>query len=776
MKRPLCCVCLAFIAAVFLYLLAGLLPTKTVWEMEGSQITLMGELYNKEYKNDSLVLYLRHIKKINDYLDQNINNISKQKDVMEYEYDTCVMCYMDGECFSYENEPKLGAWIAVTGEVSLFSEARNPGEFDAGLYYRTLGISFRLFDAKVTAVGASYNAYREGLYRLRKYFESVYDTVLSERDAAVLKAMALGNKTELDVQSKQLFQRSGISHILAISGLHISLIGMLFYGMLKKTGMPRILSSLLCTVLMIAYGDMVGMSSSAYRAVFMFGMKLFADAIGRTYDMMTALSLAAVLLLIEQPLYLYQSGFLLSFGAILGIGLFSDMVKPDLEHIKNKMLGGAASALSGSLSIFLVHFPILLCAYYEFPVYSFLLNLIVIPAMGLLLVMALLCLACGSVGGMLLGVSKIAGLICHILIGVFEQAGKFSLKLPLAQWIVGRPDYWKIVLFYLFVLMLYAMHCYAQKASRTPRARALNMRVAVPYWYKLLLIILVVSFLSNRNIYDTSVIFLDVGQGDGIWVESISGKHYLIDGGSSSKSQLGQYTLLPFLKYTGTTKLDAVFLTHLDEDHISGVRDLLEGYEAGSGASGIVIDRLIVAKAVIEDEAYDKLKALCEEKGIPLLYAGAGDIIGDETLYFEVLHPDKDYAPDSRNAYSLVLKLVLEEKGSQFCALFTGDVEADGEERTVRYLKETDKNVHIDLYKAAHHGSKYSNTWDLLNIVKPTLTVISCGENNRYGHPHAEAVENFEKVGSKIALTKDTGAITVHIRNGRWRVKYYKKE
>lgn len=769
MKRPLCCVCLAFVAAVFVYLLAGLLPSESVGETEGSQLTLMGELYNKEYKNDSLVLYLRHIKKIN----HNINNNSKQKEAIEYDRDISVMCYMDSTGLLHENEPRLGVWVAVEGEVSLFREARNPGEFDAALYYQTLGIYLRLFEAKVIAQGTSYSVYREGLYRLRRYLEGVYDSVLPEKTEAVLKAMVLGNRTELDLESKQLFQRSGISHILAISGLHISFIGMLVYSMLKKLGMPRRLSALLCILLIIAYGDMVGMSGSAYRAVFMFGMKLLADVLGRTYDMLTALSLAAVLLLLEQPLYLRQSGFLLSFGAVLGIGLFSDMVQPDLEQIKNKTFRRTAEAISGSLSIFLVHFPIILCSYYEFPVYSFFLNLTIIPAMSLMLVLGLLCLLCGSVGGVGFCMAKLIGLLCHLLIAVFEEAGRFSLSLPLAQWITGRPDNWKIAVFYASVLVLYLLHGYAKRASRSSRASALNMRIGIPYWYKMIVILLAVGFLSCHGIYDTRVTFLDVGQGDGIWVESISGKHYLIDGGSTSKSAVGQYTLLPFLKYMGVSRLEAVFLTHLDEDHISGVRELLEGYDNNGRVSGIKIDRVIVAEAVIKDEAYDELKGLCGKNGIPLLYAKSGDIIGDETLYFEVLHPDSDYKPTSRNAYSLVLKLTLKEKNSLFRALLTGDVEADGEEQVVDYLKENCDNTHIDVYKAAHHGSKYSNTWELVEMIKPTLSVISCGENNRYNHPHEETVANLKRAGSRIAVTKDSGAVTVRIRDGRWSVEEY---
>ena len=109
MRRPLCCVCLAFVAAVFLYLLAGMLPTNAVVETEGSRLTLMGELYNKEYKNDSLLLYLKHVKKINQNSADNVNPISNQQEIIEYKNDTCVMCYVDNSGISYENEPKMGA-------------------------------------------------------------------------------------------------------------------------------------------------------------------------------------------------------------------------------------------------------------------------------------------------------------------------------------------------------------------------------------------------------------------------------------------------------------------------------------------------------------------------------------------------------------------------------------------------------------------------------------------------------------------------------------------
>ena len=248
MKRPLCSVCLAFVAAVFVYVFSGLPPLSFGGEAEGSRLAVTGELYNKEYKNDSLVLSLKHVKIIS----SEINSFSKQTEELQMGDDLRIICYLDDDACLAPDAVKLGMRIAVEGEVSLFQKARNPGAFDAADYYRALGISFRLFDAQVTAKGSSYSAYHEGLYQLRRYFEGVYDAVLSEEDAAVLKAMVLGNKAELDPKSKQLFQRSGISHILAISGLHISLIGMMIYGIFQKLNVPRIPSAFFCIVLMTA--------------------------------------------------------------------------------------------------------------------------------------------------------------------------------------------------------------------------------------------------------------------------------------------------------------------------------------------------------------------------------------------------------------------------------------------------------------------------------------------------------------------------------------------
>ncbi|MCI8315074.1 MAG: DNA internalization-related competence protein ComEC/Rec2 [Lachnospiraceae bacterium] len=751
MRRPLCCVCAAFVVTVFLYLIISPPPEPLFDFSEGTRVTLIGELTQKEYKKETLVLRLEHVKEWRSNTQENELG--------------CVLCYIE-PCEDIA-EPKVGSMVAVEGKVSYFDRARNPGGFDAQRYYQTLGVDFRLYQTELITAGSNYSVYQETLYQLRHYLEEILDSALSEKDSAVMKAILLGNKSEMDEQSKQLFQKSGIAHIFAISGLHITLLGMGLYRILRRTYLPQQICAVFAVVLMVAYGDMVGMSSSAYRAVFMFGMQLAAQLLRRTYDMLTALALAAVLILLEQPLYLYYTGFQLSFGAILGIGCLSEVMQPFLRKKKPCFVDKIALSLCGSLSIFLIHFPIMLCIYYEFPIYSFFLNLIIIPAMSVLMAAGLLCLGAGCLPGTFgLGMAKIVGVVCHGMLSGFTWLCEGSLKLPFANWVTGRPDNWKICIFCGAVIFLYVSHQYGKRLSKNAVCEKRGIGIALPFGFRLLIVLAAVILVSDSSVDGTSLTFLDVGQGDCICVESVSGEHFLIDGGSTSESKVGAYTILPYLKYNGISKLDAVFLTHLDSDHISGVMELLE-----ESRMEVKISRICVSNAVIEDEAYHKLAVLCNARKIPIYRLKAGDQISVRDLQFEVLHPCADYKTNSRNAYSLVMKL---ESGG-VTALLTGDVESDGEYASAERLYQEIEFSGIDIYKAAHHGSKYSNTEELLTCIQPRTVIISCGEDNRYGHPHAEVVERMKQIGSDIIITKNTGAIMIKIKNGNYKIETYRK-
>lgn len=771
MRRPLCLICVAFVVSVFISLQMTPL-SESAYVEDDSMVVYTGEVYHKEYRYNNLLLYLRNVNQVSS-TNISISDVKTKNAVAEEALtgnaateeslqDMGILCYVEeGE------EPRLGSYALVRGECASFSEPRNPGGFDQKMYYRIQNIDFALKKVEVLAASDTYSKYHEGLYQIRKRMEQVFERTLPEKEASIMKAMILGNKAELDKESKLLYQKSGISHILAISGLHISLIGMGLYKLLRKLRIPTVFSAVFAVLVMIMYGDMVGSSASAFRAIFMFALKMGAEVLHRTYDMLTALAMAAVGILLEQPWYLYHTGFLLSFGAIVGIGCMLEVLKTDTkqmlinkkiqkrsEYIKNLCWNKIRESLLGSGSIFLIQFPIMLSVYYEFPIYSFFLNLLIIPAMSVVMGLGLGCMFAGSVGvwaGSMLagsvklvgeGVAQLLAYGCQGLLTLFEKLCEGTMALPGASWIVGEPSVWRVVMFYVVVLLLFLIHKYCKYVAKG--------KLCLPFPIKMIWILVAVVLLTQKTYSGLTITMLDVGQGDCIWMETATGHHYLMDGGSTSESQLAEYTLVPFLKQTGTAMLDAVFLTHLDRDHTSGVLELLEGEH------GIQIRRIVIAKAVIRDEAYEELRELCREQGIVLAYAETGDELCDGELSLEVLHPTADYVTDSRNAYSLVMKL---EYGA-FHALFTGDVEEDGESFVMQTLP-ADWKCH--LYKVAHHGSKNSNTAKLLEQIQPRLAIISCEEDNSYGHPHEETLERLADVGSRVMVTKDCGAITVKV-------------
>jgi competence protein ComEC len=216
---------------------------------------------------------------------------------------------------------------------------------------------------------------------------------------------------------------------------------------------------------------------------------------------------------------------------------------------------------------------------------------------------------------------------------------------------------------------------------------------------------------------------------------------------------------LPYLKSKGIRKLDYCILTHPDEDHKSGLIEIIK--------SDYAIDNLILPEIGIEDEAYAELEQLAREAGIQVMYISKGNVIKEDELEMECLHPYQDYVPESRNDYSTVLSMSV----GKLDILFTGDIEAKGEEEITKLLKKD-----YDILKVAHHGSKKSTSMEFLGKVKAEYAIISCGENNRYGHPHQELLERLEEEDMEILNTKDVGAITIRVK-GEW-LEYsgYKEE
>lgn len=764
MRRPICMLGLTYVTVLFLYF-CWKPYTEASYEMyEGCTVTVTGQVEKKEERISNgqkvLTVYLKNVQfldsastksqivnqditnldssnKIPNTLNLNITNKEKAaKDSIG------LLCYMESTEGSM-SEPKTGSLVCMEGRFREFAHATNPGEFDAKSFYQIQNLCGRLQHSQVIEESREYDRFREGLYQIRQYFAGLLEVSFAPREASVMRAMLLGEKSLLDDEVKMLYQLNGVIHILSISGLHISIIGMGIYKILCRLHIPDSVVVIVSVTAMYSYAVMTGMSVSANRAVMMFALHIAAKLCKRTYDMLTAIAIAAVLILLEQPLYLYHSGFLFSFGAVLGIGLLAPVVEEN--WIGSKKI---CKVMSANLAVSVFTLPVYLYFYYEYPLYSLFLNLLILPGTSLLVTDGLISIA-GAAWKMWLG--KWLAIPANLLLSLYEIGCTVFLWLPGSRNITGQIAMCQIAISAGFVILALFMN-----------HRFTKLQV----WMCLLLSLFC---LTKPNKQEFQLTFLDVGQGDCIFIADGNGGHYLIDGGSSTKSETGTYQIIPFLKAEGVAFLDAVYITHMDEDHYNGIEELLEQVNQ----NGIPVRRLVLPELCEKNKTteYEEIIQLASVKEIPVLFIKAGDSLKHGEMELTCLYPEGcaaagdesgqcSHASLTTNEASMVLSL----RYGKFDALFTGDLEGTGEEIVRdRVAKNKVTGEGVTLLKVAHHGSKNATSEEFLKTLQPDIAIISCGKNNRYGHPHEETLERLHQIGSKVMSTHEYGAITIKV-------------
>ncbi|MDE6387663.1 MAG: DNA internalization-related competence protein ComEC/Rec2 [Lachnospiraceae bacterium] len=752
-------------AAVIIAMFCTVRGAPTYNALDRKQVTVAGYVDGKEYRTsqgskvsvisltDAVVLSESQITILEQFLSDSeklpqyrLHSLWKENREQLQKEDTAgiegVLCYTEEE-----HLPRMGSLVIIQGEYRSFAHATNPGEFDAAEYYRIMRQQGRIMKSRCLAESGAYSVFSENMYRIREYCSLLLENCYGEEDASIMKAMLLGEKGTLDAEVKELYQQNGIIHILAISGLHLSVIGMGCHKLLSKMRLPSIVNIMLSAGLMYCYGTMTGMGISMLRAYIMFVMHLFAKLVGRTYDLLTAVTVAAMIVLIQQPLYLRHSGFIFSFGAICGIGIFLPAVKENLLGA-----GKAEKIILSGVAVSVPTLPVYLSFYYEFPPYSVFLNLIVIPCMTFVLLCGLVSM---GLAALLLPMGEAVAYPVQLLLGFYEKCCNICLSLPDSKWVTGCPKSWQVI---IFLGILAGLVVWNHKLPK------------LFFWQGVLCALLVLTIRLPQGLRITMV---DVGQGDCIYITEDSGIRMLIDGGSSDKQKVADYQMVPFLKYEGVSYLDAVVITHPDSDHISGIRTLLQEMDM----SGIYIGMLYLPDVgeTGRNEGYREQEYLAEQNGVPVRYIGKGDILQCGEVMLTCLHPEKGWNTTDINAYSTVLYLTY----GNFTALFTGDLEGEGERKVLEEIEnelESDtenKMVDITLLKVAHHGSKNSTKDDFLRLVNPKIALISSGRNNSYGHPHKELIERLKSCGSLIYRTQESGAVTVSVKSGKVRVEEY---
>ena len=451
--------------------------------------------------------------------------------------------YSDKECDE-------GTVIQVKGNATGFAMPSNPGAFNTKVYYNSLKIKGKIKPDSIKIIKADYDKILSYTGKLSDMLENNYKKICSDKYSSVFSAMILGKKDELDDGLETLFSDNGIGHILAISGLHISLIGMALYKLIKRTGAGDILSMAVSVTIIGLYGIMTGNNVSTVRAVVMFFAMVYSNVAEKTYDIASASALAAIVSLLDAPLLLFNCSFLLSYLAIIGIAYIVPAVKNIFEY-NSKLLDGFIA----SLSIQLAALPVNLFYFFKIQLLSVFVNVVVIPMMTVVMISAIIsgiiCFISPGIGKLTIGAAVYSLKLFEILCGICS-------KIPSSVWTPGRPSGANIVIYYL-VILIFLMQPFKKK-------RIWNIGIIIPS----------IAAVSIRLHFYFEMTFIDVGQGDGIYMETPEGTTVLIDGGSSDNKKLYEYTLEPFLLSKGRKNLDAVIVTHCDNDHISGIRIILK--------------------------------------------------------------------------------------------------------------------------------------------------------------------------------------------------------
>lgn len=712
------------------------------WEKEcqelicGQQLSVCGTLIRKEQKNERWQLTLA---------------------LPGYENRVVVS--------SEEGGYPLESVLSVRGLVREFNTPRNEGQFNEKQYYKNRKTVGRMSVEEIVClrVPSGVQAWREELYLWRTHLAAVYEACLPAPESGILATMAVGEKSLMDADVRGSFQRVGLSHILAISGMHISMIGMGIYSLLRRCRCPYVRCALVTACMLLLYGTMIGMGVSASRAIGMFLLYLLAQCVGRGYDTCSALAVLASLLLLENPFLLQDASFQFSFLAVFGV-VTTGMILPKKED------GGRGYRLTYPLCVALLlqlfTLPLVAYHYYEVPLYALFLNLLLLPYLGAALGFGLVG---GCVGTFFLPLTRFLLLPCRIVLSVYVYVCEIVEKCPFSSVICGEPTAGKLWVYYglLAGMLLVLAHV---KKCRSACSGDVEENDGMKEICGLMIVgaFTLLTILLHAPAGGFEIDYLDVGQGDGSMLRTEDGVVCFIDGGSTDVTGVGTYRILPFLKSKGIRKVDYWILSHLDEDHVNGFYEVLE--------SGYPVDTVVISEQIPEGEAKAYLSEMLMKHDIPVINVNGGDVLQlqkknergvffscgrddprcDLVPHISFLAPDETTPVYDCNGASLVCLY----EDAQIRVLWPGDIGKSQEE----WLLQTGKLQEIDIYKAAHHGSKYSNSAEYLQRLAPKMAVISCGERNRYGHPGAEAIAHMEATGSRIFYTMNSGQIKIQQR------------
>ena len=656
-------------------------------------------------------------------------------------------------------EIEYGNKIKLEGTYIKPSKSRNYRGFDYSNYLKTENIYGTIEqNGKIELIKEKNTNYLFiNLYKVKNKIIKNINNKFPKETRGVFLGILLGDKNSIEEDVRQNFADSSLSHILAVSGTHISYVVICISVLFKKLKLNKNIRKVLTSLVLFMYLYLVDFSVSATRAVIMSNIVILQMLFYRKQDTITTIALSSIIILINNPYSILNIGFLLSYGGTIGIILFVNKISIESKEVFFQRFKSYLKDICiVTISAQTIIIPIIIY-YFNTISFTFIIsNIIASLIIGPIIMVGLVIIA---ISFFKIPIISLIIKIYNILIAILMKTADIISKIPISKIYLKTPTTLEII-FYYSVVFFIVLLIYIKKSNRKFIKKIIQIDIYnlksffINNRNKVLIFISIISLISITSIKipkELKINFIDVGQGDSCLITTPQNKKVIVDSGGSESYDVGKNVLLPYLLDKRITNIDYIMISHFDTDHCKGFEYVLEN---------IKVKNVIISKQSEASENFKQIMKIIRKKRINLIIVQKGSKIKiDNFTTVNIISPQSENIADNMNDNSIVAKL----EAYNFSILFTGDAS----EKIEKELIKEKINLKSDILKVSHHGSRTGTSEEFLKSVKPKIALIGVGENNKFGHPTEDVIKRLTENKVKIYRSDTDGEISIKIKKNK---------